>query len=160
MAIWDNITKKASVLTGKAVQQARDLSEVAKLYGQIAEAEKTANDSYTQLGRLYAATHPEDYEEGFGGLIAAAAKAEERILSLRKQIQDVKGITVCEKCGAEVSKDDAFCSACGAEIPKAVPVEAEIVTEDVPTAESAESTPAEAPAEESAPCEACEETAE
>ena len=146
MAIWDNITKKASVLTGKAVQQARDLSEVAKLYGQIAEAEKTANDSYNQLGRLYAAAHPEDYEEGFGGLIAAAAKAEERIQNLRKQIQDVKGITVCEKCGAE--------------IPKAVPVEAEIVTEDVPTAETAEAAPAEAPAAESAPCEAREETAE
>lgn len=147
MAIWDDITKKASVLTDKAVQQARDLSELAKLHGQIAEAEKTANDSYNQLGRLYAATHPEDYEEGFGDLIAAAAKAEERIKSLRKQIRDVKGVTVCEKCGAEVSKDDTFCSTCGAEIPKEAPVEVEIVTEDVPTEEPVEAAP-------------CKETAE
>lgn len=147
MAIWDDITKKASVLTDKAVQQARDLSELAKLHGQIAEAEKTANDSYNQLGRLYAATHPEDYEEGFGDLIAAAAKEEERIKSLRKQIRDVKGVTVCEKCGAEVSKDDTFCSTCGAEIPKEAPVEVEIVTEDVPTEEHVEAAP-------------CEETAE
>ncbi|MGM9589008.1 MAG: zinc ribbon domain-containing protein [Faecousia sp.] len=151
MTIWDNITKKASVLTEKAVQQARDLSEVAKLHGQIAEAERIANDSYHQLGRLYAAAHPEDYEEGFGDLIAAAAKAEKRIKSLRKQIQDVKGVTVCAKCGAEVSKDDAFCSVCGAEIPKTTPVEAEIVTEGVPVEE---------PAEDAASWEACEETAE
>ena len=96
MALWDDITKKASVLTEKAVQQARDLSEVAKLHGQIAEAEKTANDSYNALGRLYAATHPEDYEEGFGDLIAAAAKAEELIRNLRKQIQDVKGVATCK----------------------------------------------------------------
>lgn len=147
MAIWDDITKKASALTDKAVQQARDLSELAKLHGQIAEAEKTANDSYNQLGRLYAATHPEDYEEGFGDLIAAAAKAEERIKSLRKQIRDVKGVTVCEKCGAEVSKDDTFCSTCGTEIPKEATVEVEIVTEDVPTEEPVEADP-------------CEETAE
>lgn len=136
MTIGDNITKKASVLTEKAVQQARDLSDVAKLYGQIAEAEKAANDSYQQLGRLYAAAHPEDYEEGFAGLIATAAKAEARIKSLRKQIQDVKGVTVCAKCGAEVSKDDAFCSVCGVEIPKTAPVEAEIITTCVPVEES------------------------
>lgn len=147
MAIWDDITKKASVLTEKAVQQARDLSELAKLHGQILEAEKTANESYNQLGRLYAATHPEDYEEGFGDLISAAAKAEEQIKSLRKQIRDVKGVTVCDKCGAEVSKDDTFCSACGAEIPKEAPVEAETVAEDIPAEEPAESAP-------------CEETAE
>lgn len=157
MAIWDNITKKASALTEKAVQQARDLSEVAKLHGQLAEAEKIANDSYAQLGRLYAAAHPEDCEEGFGELMAAAAKAEQTIKSLRRQIQDVKGVTTCEKCGAEVAKDAAFCSACGAEIPKVEPVEAEIVTEDAP----AEEAPVEeAPAEEAPVEEAPAETAE
>ena len=147
MTIWDDITKKASVLTGKAVQQARDLSELAKLQGQIFEAEKNANDSYNQLGRLYAATHPEDYEEGFGDLIAAAARAEERIKSLRKQIRDVKGVTVCEKCGAEVSKDDTFCSSCGAEIPKEATVEVEIVDGDVLYEETVESAPCEEVAE-------------
>ena len=55
MAIWDDIAKKAAALSDKAVKQARDLSEVAKLKMQIVEAEKTAEDTYTQLGRLYAA---------------------------------------------------------------------------------------------------------
>lgn len=147
MALWDNITKKATAITEKAVQQARDLSEVAKLHGQIAEAEKTAYASYAQLGQLYAATHPEDYEEGFGDLIAAAARAEEAANALRKQLQEVKGIAVCEKCGAGVAKDAAFCSACGAEMPKKAPVEAEVVTEDVPVP-APESTPEAAPSEE------------
>lgn len=147
MAIWDDITKKASVLTEKAVQQARDLSEMAKLQGQILEAEKNANDHYNQLGRLYAATHPEDYEACFGDLIAAAAREEERIRSLRKQIRDVKGLTLCQQCGAEVSKDDTFCSTCGAELPKEAAVQVEIVTGDVLDAEIIEEAP-------------CEETAE
>lgn len=147
MAIWDDITKKASVLTGKAVQQARDLTELAKLQGQIFEAEKSANDCYNQLGRLYAAKHPEDYEEGFGDLIAAAAKAEDRIRSLRKEVRDVKGLTVCDKCGAEVSKDDTFCSACGAEIPKEAVAEVEIVDGDVLKEETVDSAPCEAATE-------------
>ena len=145
MAIWDNITKKAAQISEKAVKQAKDLSEVAKLKLQIAEAERTAEDTYTQLGRLYAATHPEDYEEGFASLMAAAANAEQTIKTLRQQLRDAKGAAVCEKCGAEVAKDAAFCSACGAEIPKPAPVEAEVITEESPVEE--------APAAEEAPVE-------
>ena len=145
MAIWDNIAKKAAALSDKAVKQARDLSEVAKLKLQIAEAEKAVEDSYTQLGRLYAAAHRSDYEEGFASVMAAVTNAEQTVKTLHQQLQDAKGVTVCEKCGAEVAKDAAFCSACGAEIPKPAPVEAEVVTEEAP----AEETPAEeAPAEE------------
>ena len=145
MAIWDDIAKKAAALSDKAVKQARDLSEVAKLKLQIAEAEKAVEDSYTQLGRLYAAAHRSDYEEGFASVMAAVTNAEQTVKALHQQLQDAKGVTVCEKCGAEVAKDAAFCSACGAEIPKPAPVEAEVVTEETP----AEETPAEeAPAEE------------
>ena len=145
MAIWDDIAKKAAALSDKAVKQARDLSEVAKLKLQIAEAEKAVEDSYTQLGRLYAAAHRSDYEEGFASVMAAVTNAEQTVKTLHQQLQDAKGVTVCEKCGAEVAKDAAFCSTCGAEIPKPAPVEAEGVTEEAP----AEETPAEeAPAEE------------
>lgn len=146
MAIWDNITKKAAEISEKAVRQAKDLSEVAKLKMQIAEAEGTAEETYAKLGRLYAAAHPEDFEEGFASLMAAAANAEKTIKTLNDQLRDAKGVAVCEKCGAEVAKDAAFCSACGAEIPKPAPVEAEVVTGEAPVEEA----PAEeAPVEES-----------
>ena len=136
MAIWDDIAKKAAALSDKAVKQARDLSEVAKLKLQIAEAEKAVEDSYTQLGRLYAAAHRSDYEEGFASVMAAVTNAEQTVKTLHQQLQDAKGVTVCEKCGAEVAKDAAFCSACGAEMPKPAPVEAEVVTEEAPVEEA------------------------
>ena len=154
MAIWDDIAKKAAALSDKAVKQARDLSEVAKLKLQIAEAEKAVEDSYTQLGRLYAAAHRSDYEEGFASVMAAVTNAEQTVKTLHQQLQDAKGVTVCEKCGAEVAKDAAFCSACGAEMPKPAPVEAEVVTEEA----SVEEAPAEeAPTvEEETPAESVE----
>lgn len=150
MAIWDDITKKAAAFSEKAVKQAKDLSEVAKLKMQIVEAEKAANDAYAQLGRLYAAAHAEDCEEAFASEMAAAVNAEQTVKTLKDQLHDAKGVIVCEKCGAEVAKDAAFCSACGAEIPKAEPVETEIVTEEVPAEEP------EAPAEEAVPSEEAE----
>ena len=136
MAIWDDITKKAAALSEKAVKQAKDLSEVAKLKLQIAEAEKAADDAYAKLGRLYAAAHAEDCEEAFASEMAAAVNAEQTVKTLKGQLHDAKGVAVCEKCGAEVAKDAAFCSACGAEMPKPAPVEAEVVTEEAPVEEA------------------------
>ena len=136
MAIWDDITKKAAALGEKAVKQAKDLSEVAKLKLQIAEAEKAADDAYARLGRLYAAAHASDCEEAFAAEMAAAVNAEQTVKTLKGQLHDAKGVAVCEKCGAEVAKDAAFCSACGAEMPKPTPVEAEVVTEEAPVEEA------------------------
>ena len=157
MAIWDDITKKAAALSEKAVKQAKDLSEVAKLKLQIVEAEKAADDAYAKLGRLYAAAHGSDCEEAFAAEMAAAVNAEQTVKTLHQQLQDAKGVTVCEKCGAEVAKDAAFCSACGAEMPKPAPVEAEVVTEEAPVEEApVQETPAEEAPVEEAPAETAE----
>ena len=141
MALWDNISRKASMVTEKAVQQAKDLSEQVKLRGQIADEEKTITDSYTQIGKQYAELHPEDYEEVFAGWFAAIENAQRRAEVLRAQLRDLKGVALCPRCGGEAAADAAFCSACGAPVPKEEPREAEVVTEVVP---------AEVPAEESA----------
>ena len=148
MAIWDDITKKAAALGEKAVKQAKDLSEVAKLKLQIAEAEKAADDAYARLGRLYAAAHASDCEEAFAAEMAAAVNAEQTVKTLKGQLHDAKGVAVCEKCGAEVAKDAAFCSACGAAMPKEEPREAEVVTQEAP-AEACPDCPPEEPEAES-----------
>lgn len=162
MAIWDNISKKAAAISEKAVKQAKDLSEVAKLKLQIVEAEKAADDAYAKLGRLYAAAHADDCEEGLAAEMAAAVNAEQTVKTLKGQLHDAKGVAVCEKCGAEVAKDAAFCSACGAEMPKPAPVEAEVVTEETSVEEApVEEAPAEEiPAEEVPAEETPAETAE
>ncbi len=151
MELWDNITQKAAAVTEKAVQRAKNLAEQAKLRNQLSEAERTVTDCYTQIGKQYAAAHPEDFEEGYAPMMAAIAGANRQIASLREQLRDLKAVSLCPSCGAEVGKDAAFCSACGAEMPKPVPVEAEVVTDDAPVEEApAEETPVEetAPAEE------------
>ena len=118
MALWDSLSKKASETTAKAVQQARILSETSRLNGLVSDEEKKINNNYYQIGKLYATIHQNDYEDEFAGMIAAIAESEQKIREYRIQIQDVKGVIRCEKCGAEVSKGVAFCSSCGAAMPR------------------------------------------
>ena len=160
MSLWDNITQKAAAVTDKAVHQAKNFTEQVKLRNQISEAQSTITDCYTQIGKQYAAAHPEDFDEAYAPMMAAIAGANRQIASLQEQLRDLKKVALCPKCGAEVSKDASYCGACGAEMPKPAPVEAEVVTDDAPAEEApvaeapAEETPAETASAAEAPVEA------
>lgn len=116
MAFFDNLGKKASEATSRAMQKAQDLSETAKLNSTISDEEKRINATYSQIGKLYVELHREDGEEAFSELLGVIREAEEKISSCQKQIQDMKRTMRCEKCGAEVPRDSLFCSTCGAQI--------------------------------------------
>lgn len=118
MPFFDNLSKKASEATAKAMQKAQDFSETSRLNSMIAEQEKRINTTYYQIGKLYVSVHGADREEAFVGMVSDIADAEQKIAEYRKQIQDIKGVQHCDKCGAEVPSGVAFCSSCGAPMPK------------------------------------------
>lgn len=118
MAFWDNLSQKASETTVKAVQRAKEMSDIAKLNSMISEEEAKINNTYFQVGKLYVAMHPHDHEDEFVGMITSLVEAEEKIKNYRQQIQDIKGVVRCSQCGAEVQSGVAFCSSCGAPMPK------------------------------------------
>lgn len=119
MAFFDNLGKKASEATAKAIQKAQELSETTKLNSFISDEEKKINHAYYQIGKLYMSLHRGDGDEAFAGIIAGILEAEQRINAYRTQLQDIKGVQRCEKCGAEVARGAAFCSACGTPMPRA-----------------------------------------
>lgn len=125
MAFWDNLGQKASETTARAVQKAKEMSDIAKLNSMISEEETKINNTYYQIGKLYATMHSHDHEEEFAGMISSLEEAEEKIRSYRQQIQDIKGVVRCSQCGAEVQSGVAFCSSCGAPMPKVQPVDME-----------------------------------
>lgn len=122
MAFWDNLSQKASETTAKAVQRAKEMSDIAKLNSMISEEEAKINNTYYQVGKLYVTMHPHDHEDEFAGMISSLVEAEEKIKRYRQQIQDIKGVVRCSQCGAEVQSGIAFCSSCGAPMPKVQPV--------------------------------------
>lgn len=118
MAFWDNFSQKASETTARAMQKAKEMSDVAKLNTMISEEETKINNTYYQIGKLYVSMHLQEHEEEFAGMISSLVESEEKIQSYRQQIQDIKGVTRCTQCGAAVQSGAAFCSSCGASMPK------------------------------------------
>lgn len=118
MAFLDDLSKKITQAGQTAVQKTKDVTDVARLNGVVSEEEKKINNYYYQIGKLYVAMHVSDYEADFEGMITAIRESEQKIADSRQQIQDIKGVVRCEKCGAEVSTNFDFCSSCGAPMPK------------------------------------------
>lgn len=107
-----------------AVQKTKEMTDIARLNGAISEQEKKLSDTYLEIGKLYTLKHSEDYDGDFAPLIAAMKESENKIKEYRRQIQDIKGVVRCEKCGAEIGNNVAFCSSCGAKAPMTSTVEA------------------------------------
>lgn len=101
-----------------AVQKTKDMTDIARINSLISDEEKKINGVYTQLGKFYATLHANDYETQFAGMMIAIKEAEMNISLYKKQILDIKGVTICEKCGSEVAKSVLFCNVCGSQMPK------------------------------------------
>lgn len=119
MALLDSLGKKASETTAKAMQKAKELSETASLNSMISDEEKKINNNYFQIGKLYASLHQHDCEEAFAGMLSSIIESEGKISDYRQQINDLKGVIRCEKCGGEVPRGVSFCSSCGSPMPVA-----------------------------------------
>ena len=118
MAFFDDLGRKLTSVSQSAVQKTKDVADIAKINSEISELERTVNNLYGQIGKLYVAKHAADYESDFAGMIASVIESERKIAECRQRIQDIKGVVRCEKCGADIPVGAAFCSYCGAPTPK------------------------------------------
>ncbi len=114
MAFMDDLNKMMS----NASKKTKDMADIAKLNASISDEEKKINNLYYQVGKLYVALHPADYEQEFGSVMAQIAEVEAKLSNYRQQLQQLKGVTPCSKCGADVARNSAFCPACGNEMPR------------------------------------------
>lgn len=118
MAFLDTLGKKVTEVGQKTIQKTKDFSDTSRLSGLISDERKKIDNNYFRIGKLYAAMHRADCEEEFVGMLNGIVESEAKIAELQKQIQDIKGVQHCEKCGAEVPRGAGFCSVCGASMPR------------------------------------------
>lgn len=118
MAFFDDLGKRISQTGQSAVQKTKDMADVAKINAAISDEERRLNSNYLNIGKLYAELHNNDYENVFTDMMTGIKEAEKKINEYRQQIQEIKGVVRCEKCGAEVPNNAAFCSSCGTAMSK------------------------------------------
>ena len=117
MPLFEDFGRRLSLVGQSAVQKTKDVTDIARINAAVAEEERIVSNNYYQIGKLYVAMHPSDYEPEFATQFGAIRESESKLNAYRQQIQKLKGTVRCEKCGAEVSIGAAFCSSCGNPMP-------------------------------------------
>lgn len=118
MAFFDELGKKITSAGEGAVNKGKAFADVTRLNSAVSDEEKKIDSLYFQIGRLYTSLHPQDCDEELVSYVNAVLASQQKINELKQQIQDIKGIVKCEKCGASVPNNTAFCSSCGSPMPR------------------------------------------
>ena len=122
MAFFDEIGRKITMTGQSAVRKTKDAAEVIKLNTQITEEINVRDQKYAEIGKLYMQLHADDFEEPFAALAEAVISSEMKIADMKDQINNLRGVKNCPKCGAQIPMSSPFCSVCGQQVEsKAVP---------------------------------------
>lgn len=121
MAFFDDLGRKLSETGQSVVQRTKDMTDIARINSAITEETKTIEETFFQIGKLYYALHADNCEEDFSAMVSTIKDCEKKIDEYQQQIQTIKGIVKCPRCGSEVASTAAFCISCGAAMPTPTP---------------------------------------
>ncbi|SDN52021.1 zinc ribbon domain-containing protein [Acetanaerobacterium elongatum] len=107
-------------------KKVKDMSDVSKLNSQIADEEGRKNGLFKKIGQLYFEKYKDNESDQFIVEIREIIKAQQQIEEYKKEVNAIKGVTLCPGCGNEVPVSTTFCGKCGAKIPAAEPAEAPV----------------------------------
>ncbi|MGN0400830.1 MAG: zinc-ribbon domain-containing protein [Acetatifactor sp.] len=124
MAILNDFSEKLSQVGQTVTQKTKQLAETAKLSSKISDEEKKMKECYVKIGQLYVSKYGTEPDADFDSVITELHECEDNVKKYKDQLKELKGYTVCAKCGADVVAGSAFCNTCGAPMPVVKPVPA------------------------------------
>lgn len=117
--------------TGKAVgEKTKQGTDVVKANIKISGEERAINDLFLEIGKTYYENNKDNpCCDTMKELFDKVSEKQATIESLKEQVRRIKGVNICQSCGAEVDADNDFCGKCGAKIVKPEPVSEDFAEE-------------------------------
>ena len=57
MAFFNDLSRKLTSVSQTAVQKTKDVADIAKINSEISDLQRTVNNLYYEIGKLYVAKH-------------------------------------------------------------------------------------------------------
>ena len=116
MDFLEQLGKRLSDAGQGVAQQTKNLTELTRLNGTISEKDKQLHKAYAAIGQSYYERHKHDLNAEERALIESVSQLLSEIALCREEIKQIKGVTKCQNCGADIPLHAAFCNSCGAKV--------------------------------------------
>ncbi|MFQ9871661.1 MAG: hypothetical protein ACLRVT_01070 [Oscillospiraceae bacterium] len=118
MDFFDKLGATITTKSKDVVQKTKDIAEIVKLNGQIANEEDAVRNAYLQIGKWYLLSHEGELPCEAAQWAQAIRQAQEKIERCQEQIFKLKGLQACPGCCAQVDADALYCPRCGTKLPE------------------------------------------
>ena len=110
--------------TGKEfVSTVKDMTDTGSTKIKINELERQIEKIYAIIGKKYVSINANNPDDEFSSEIKEINSLRDKILVLKKQINDINNITICPSCNNECDKSSVFCPHCGSKLDRDTKVE-------------------------------------
>ena len=115
MAIMGNLGKKLGDFASSTAKKSGEMIEITKLNMSINSEEDGIKKTCIEIGNYCFGLFEQGpfQDERLNDFCAQIKARKEKIEQLKEKINEVKGISICPNCGAEVQKGTQFCGSCG-----------------------------------------------
>lgn len=118
MDFFDDVMTKAKEAIDVASKKTNDAVTVQKQKFDIASLESKRARDFQILGELYynKIKNGAEADGDIGRIVKAINEKNEKINSLKSEINSIKRKRICPKCGTAVEQTSIYCGACGAKL--------------------------------------------
>jgi predicted amidophosphoribosyltransferase len=116
MAIFEKIKDTVTTTGQNVVKGTKNMTDTVRLNSQISNEQKLLTTLYAEIGEIYYQHFGKTADGPFQERCANVSSALERIAGCQFELQQIKGMMSCPKCGTEIVVNVSFCSGCGSPV--------------------------------------------
>lgn len=133
---FKDIAEKVTTTVDKGIKDASDgvqkITEKNRLNKEINQLDNEINEIFLNVGKEVYKNSPDSEE--FGAEFTLIKEKQAKVDGLKKQINLLDGMLICDACGETIPQDSRVCNKCGAEVKQPEPVvEPEVVEAETVT---------------------------
>lgn len=116
MSLFDKMTNAIGSAGKDVAKKAKEVSEVSRCTAAIEEHKQHLQNLYLEIGKYLCENRIKDMEEPYASWFSEVDENLNRISEIEEKRRTLKGIEICQNCGAELKKDANFCNVCGGRV--------------------------------------------
>jgi len=131
MDFFNKLSNTISNASKDVSKKTKDLTETAKLNSQISKEQSNIEQKYREIGKVFYNKYGTTEDSELKELCENVKNSFEKIEELKNQLNIVKGLTICPRCGKENNIESSFCSSCGDSLKQKEDVETQAINVEV-----------------------------